>query len=51
MDLTFLIALHIIGILALLYFKKKQTQATEDALNHPDDKELRSLYQFIVKPE
>lgn len=37
MDLTFLIGLHILGIIAFLYFKQKQTQAAEEARNHPDD--------------
>ena len=50
MDLTILIGLHILGIIALLYFKQKQTQAAEAARNHPDDKVIRSRYNLALAP-
>jgi len=50
MDLTFLIGLHILGIIAFLYFKQKQTQAAEEARNNPDDKVIRSRYNLTLAP-
>ena len=51
MDLVLIVGLLLGLVFAKFYLDQKKAQEAEAAKNHPDDKVIRSRYNFAVKPE